>query len=364
MSPKDAPGIDPASLRKILLIRLRRIGDVVMTTPAVRALRSALPQAEIVYVVEEPCRRLVEGNPDLDEVIVVEKGQTRRAFLGLVRRLRKRGFDAVLDFHGGPRASLLAFLSGAKVRVGYGIKYRSFLYDIRIPRRASGGPIHSVENHVNLVRALGLDVPEISSLILPDPGAADSARVEALLAANGRRKDSSGSGTNGRLVVLHIGAGNRLRDWGSRNLAELARRLDALPGIRVVLAGGPEDRAAERAVLEEAPGVCSLVGRLDLAGTAALISRAALFAGPDSGPMHMAAALGTPIAAWFGPGVPENFGPWKPRASVRIVQRSLDCRPCRQKDSDCRDVRCLRSITPDEVFEACRSLLRIGAPEP
>jgi len=334
-----------------------------MTTPAVRALRNALPRAEIVYIVEEPFRRLVEGNPDLDEVIVVEKGQSRRAFLGLVRSLRKRGFDAVLDFHGGPRASLLAFLSGAKVRVGYGIKYRRFMYDIRIPRRPAEGLIHSVENHVNLVRALGLDVPEIPSLILPDPGADASARVAALLETNGLGTTASGSGTNERLVVLHIGAGNRLRNWGARNLAELARRLEALPGIRVVLAGGPEDPAAERAVLEEAPNVRSLVGRLDLQETAALIGRAALFAGPDSGPMHMAAALGTPIAAWFGPGVPENFGPWKPRAA-RIVQRSLDCRPCRQKDSDCRDVRCLRSITPGEVFEACRSLLQIETPEP
>ncbi|HOI45428.1 MAG TPA: hypothetical protein PLX50_07440, partial [Candidatus Aminicenantes bacterium] len=104
MNRTDPSRTDPFPLDRILLIRLRRIGDIVMTTPAVEILKAALPAASLTYVVEEPYRRLVEGHPCLDEVIVIEKNQTFRDFRRVVRRIRKKRYDAVLDFHGGPRA--------------------------------------------------------------------------------------------------------------------------------------------------------------------------------------------------------------------------------------------------------------------
>ena len=174
MSPRDGSRTDPSRFRKVLLIRLRRIGDIILTTPAVRALRTALPRAELVYVVEEPYRKLVEGNPDIDRIVAVPKGASRREFLALARALRKEGFDAVIDFHGGPRASLLALLSGAKVKAGYAVKYRGLFYDIRVPRAPEQGRIHSVANHVNLVRALGVAVGEIPGLVLPRGSGPDS----------------------------------------------------------------------------------------------------------------------------------------------------------------------------------------------
>lgn len=348
MSPKEKQKADPSTFHKILLIRLRRIGDIILTTPAVRALKLALPQAELVYVVEEPYRRLVEGNPDLAETIVVPKGQTALGLARLVRRLRKTKFDAVLDFHGGPRASLLALLSGAKMKIGYKVKYRSFIYDVRVPRRLAQARIHSVENHVNLVRALGVPVTGISGLIVPAARPEEAATVRRFLSSNG-----IASGDAGCPVVLHIGAGTRFREWGADNMAELVRRLETRPGVRTILIGGQEDRAIEAAILERAPGTLSLVGRLNLAETRELIACAALFAGPDSGPMHIAAATGTPIVAWFGPNVTAHVGPWKPRAETRTIEKNLDCRPCKQRECLHGDIRCMRTITPEEVFEAC-----------
>ena len=348
MSPKEKQKADPSAFHKILLIRLRRIGDIILTTPAVRALKLALPHAELVYLVEEPYRRLVEGNPDLAEIIVVPKGQTGLDFAALARRLRKARFDAVLDFHGGPRASLLTLLSGAKIRIGYGIKYRGFIYDVRIPRRAAGSRIHSVENHVNLVRALGVPVTEVSGLILPEARPEEKAAVRRFLDQNGLA-----TGDAGRPVVLHIGAGTKFREWGAENMAELVRRLETRPGVRTILIGGQEDRTIEASILERAPGTLSLVGRLNLAETRELIARATLFAGPDSGPMHIAAATGTPIVAWFGPNVTAHVGPWKPRTEARTIEKDLDCRPCKQRECIHGDVRCIGTITPEEVFEAC-----------
>jgi ADP-heptose:LPS heptosyltransferase len=332
LSPRDGSRTDPSRFRKVLLIRLRRIGDIILTTPAVRALRTALPRAELVYVVEEPYRKLVEGNPDIDRVVAVPKGASRREFLALARVLRKEGFDAVLDFHGGPRASLLALLSGAKIKAGYAVKYRGFLYDVRVPRAPKQGRIHSVANHVNLVRALGVAVGEIPGLVLP------RGRAPVL-----------GLQDRGPFVVLHIGAGNRFRYWGTDNLARLVRLLGEAPGGRVALIGGAEDKAAEAEILGKVPGTLSFVGALDLAETAELIRQSAVFVGPDSGPMHIAAAVGTPVVAWFGPTVPANFAPWKPAGGARIIEKDLDCRPCRQRTCVHGDFRCLQLITPEEV---------------
>ena len=349
MSPRDGSRTDPSRFRKVLFIRLRRIGDIILTTPAVRAVRTALPRAELVYVVEEPYRKLVEGNPDIDRVVTVPKGQSRREFLALVRALRKEGYDAVVDFHGGPRASLLALLSGGKVKAGYAVKYRGFFYDIRVPRAPKEGRIHSVENHVNLVRALGIEVGDIPGLVLPMP--------------RGKVPNLDLQGRD-RLIALHIGAGNRFRYWGTDNLVRLVRLLGEIPGTRTALIGGPEDKAAEAEILEKAPGTRSHVAALDLAGTAELIRRAAVFVGPDSGPMHIAAAVGTPVVAWFGPTLPANFAPWKPAGGARIVEKTLDCRPCKQRDCVHGDFRCLRLITPEEVRDEVAAALGTAGSRP
>ncbi len=330
MSPRDGSRTDPSRFRKVLLIRLRRIGDIILTTPAVRALRTALPQAELTYLVEEPYRKLVEGNPDIDRVVAVPKGSTRREFLALVRDVRKAGYDAVIDFHGGPRASLLALLSGAKVKAGYAIKYRGLFYDVRVPRGPKEGRVHSVVNHVNLVRALGIEVGDIPGLVLPG-GQVSTFQL------------------SGPFIALHVGAGNRFRYWGTDNLVRLARLLGEIPGARVALIGGAEDKAAETEILEKAPGTLSYVARLDLAGTAELLRRATIFVGPDSGPMHIAAAAGTPVVAWFGPTLPANFAPWKPAGGARIIEKALPCRPCRQRACVTGDFRCLQLVTPEEV---------------
>ena len=163
-------------------------------------------------------------------------------------------------------------------------------------------------------------------------------------------------------IVLHIGAGNRFRYWGTDNLVRLVRLLGAAPGARVALIGGAEDKAAEAEILGKAPGTLSYVGKLDLAGTAELIRQAAVFVGPDSGPMHIAAAVGTPIVAWFGPTLPANFAPWKPAGGARIIEKALDCRPCPQRTCVPGDFRCLQLITPDEVRDqVAASLLSVDA---
>jgi heptosyltransferase-1 len=338
---------------KILLIRLRRIGDVVMTTPAVALLKKHFPGASLHYLVEEPFRRLVDGNPGIERTIAIPAKQKIKDVVRLIREIRKEKYDVILDFHGGPRATWITFWSGAKLKIGYALKNKSFLYDIRISRRGENSPIHSVINHANLVRALGakFDDADIPPLFIPEPRPEEIERVSRLL-----REVGAGAA---KLIALHIGAGNRFRDWGPGNIAKLIDLLARIAGVRVALIGADGDKTAETEILKTAKAAAvPFAGRLNLAETRVMIGRAALFVGPDSGPMHIAASTPTPIVAYFGPTLPAHFAPWrKDGGRTVLLQKDLACRPCRQRECLSGDFRCLLGITPEEVFAACRPFL-------
>ena len=344
LSRKDPQRIDPSQIKKILIIRFRRIGDVIMTTPAVSALRKAFPEAFISYVVEEPFKELVEGNPDLNEVIAVEKNQSLGDLLALIRKIRKQKYDVILDFHSGPRSSFIALLSKARLKMGYRIKYRNFIYHIKLPRKPETGHFHSVENHINFVKALGVDVETLPSLKIPQARKNEVAKVKKFIDKNGLERF--------KIIVIHIGAGNEFRDWGAENWTKLINLLVKRPQIKVILIGAAEDNKAEKEILKKSrDSILSRVGKLNLREVRELISNSSLFVGPDSGPMHVAAATSTPIVALFGPTLPANFAPWQAIASP--IEKKLDCRPCKQRRCTHEDFRCLHSINPEEVYQAC-----------
>lgn len=341
--------IDLSEIENILLVRIRRIGDVVMTTPAITALKEAYPNSHITYIVGKPYLELVQGNQALDEVVVLPPKLGFWHFLQFVRQIRKKKYDTVIDFHGGPRASLITLFSRSRLKIGYKIKYKHFIYDVKIPRRPEKGYIHSVENHVNLVRALGINPDPIPPLSLPEATEVEKSRIDQFIKNN--KLDHY------RIIVIHIGAGNRFRDWGVDNLNKLIHLLSQEPDVAVVLIGGEEDRSTEKTLLESSSSpVFSLVSKTRVRETRELISRATLFVGPDSGPMHLAASTSTPIVAYFGPTLPAVFSPWQ--ATSTIVEKDFACRPCKQVECITNDFRCLQTIKPREVYTACQEYLK------
>ena len=348
MNPTLPPRAEAQPPRSILLIRLRRIGDIVMTTPALGILREAFPAASLSYVVEEPFRRLIEGHPQVDRAIVLPSRPGAAAFARFLLSLRHEKFDAAVDFHGGPRAAWMTLFSRARLRVGYETGAKGFVYNRRVPRASAAGALHSVVNHVNLVRVLTGSDPEIPRLLLPAARPDEAARIDRLLAEAGL--DGS------RFAAVHISAGNAFRDWDSSHYLKLIERLRGESGVASLLVGSESDRAKESEILGHSPvPVPSLAGRLNLIELREVIGRAALYIGPDSGPMHIAASTRTPIVAVFGPTLPAHFAPW--RAEARIVETPLDCRPCRQRHCQSRDFGCIKGISADEVYEACRAFL-------
>jgi lipopolysaccharide heptosyltransferase II len=350
----------------ILLVRLRLIGDVVFTTPLVRALRRRYPDAHLAYVVEPLAAAVLHSNPHLDEIIEVprRRGLDRwRDDVAWGRALRRRRFDVAVDLHGGPRGAWLTWASGARMRIGYRTRGRSWMYTHVVPRPADLGPMHSVLKQWALLAPL--DAGECDRardpVEMPADPAAD-ARVGAWLA-------QAGIEPRHRLVVVHVSAGNPFRRWPAGHFAALIRDLARRdPVRRVLVLSGPSDASAARAVVDEvraadaAAGAAVRHGQFDLGELRALAARAAVYIGGDSGPLHLAATTGAPIVGLFGPTLAERSMPWRdPRLRAEAMDAGpLPCRPCAQRTCAPGDFRCLTRIDPARVAAAAERVIQGG----
>ena len=344
---------------KILLVRLRLIGDVVFTTPAIRAIRRHYPDARITYIVEEEAEPVVRRNVHLDEVIVATSPHAPgrlRADLALIRRLRRDRYDLAIDFHGGPRGSLLTWASGARTRIGYDVYGRSWMYTIRVPRSRVLRPRHSVVSQWDVLQPLGIAPPnpEIDSTEMPeDPLAAGT--VEQRLSKAGITDDNP-------IIVLHVSAGNPFRRWPAAAFVDLVCRLIRNdPRRRIFLTSGPSDERAATSIARDARARlredqrAAIVecGEFDLSELRALIGRAALYIGGDSGPLHVAGTTAVPVVGLFGPTLPVRSLPYRSVSFVSAAAEveGLECRPCDQRRCTPGDFRCLSGISAESVSE-------------
>jgi ADP-heptose:LPS heptosyltransferase len=346
-------------ISRLLLVRLREIGDVVFTTPAIRALRRHFPNARLTYIVEPHAAPIVATNPHLDEVLIAPrarglKGLTADVALG--RSLRARRFDLAIDFHGGPRASLLTWLSGARERIGYEIAGRQWMYTRRVARPRALRARHSVENQWDLLAALGIAPPDRTA-------DATEMRVDPTAAATvAARLATAGIGNGHRLAVLHVSAGNPFRRWPLDHFVAVTRSLAADTDGRVVVTAGPSERdlvdrvvaGARAGLLPDAHARVLAWAELPLPELRALLDRAAVYIGGDSGPLHVASTSTVAIVGLYGPTMPARSAPWRDPSfrTVSLDAGELPCRPCDQRVCAPGDFRCLTRIPPDRVVEA------------
>jgi lipopolysaccharide heptosyltransferase II len=347
---------------KILLIRLRLIGDVVFTTPIPRAVKRVFRDAHLTYLVEPEAAPVVAGNPHLDEVIVAP----RRRGLGrivadvrLARRLRRARYDLVIDLHGGPRSAWLAFLSGAPRRIGYEIAGRTWMYTRAVARPRELRRRHSVVNQWDLLEAID-GWPSGG----PDPArdAVEMARDSSADARVVQRLERVGVTPQHELIVVHVSAGNVFRRWPEPAFTALIAGLAAASTARrIVLSSGPSDRAAAARVSAAAREILGAAaerivefGEFDLAELRTLVARSRLFVGGDTGPLHIAATTATPIVGIYGPTESARSAPWRdPRLATESVEvAGLPCRPCDQRVCEPGDYRCLTTLRPEDVLSA------------
>jgi lipopolysaccharide heptosyltransferase II len=352
----------------LLLVRLRLIGDVVFTTPLLRALRRHHPDARITYVVESHAAPVVQNNPHLDELIILprRRGLSRVADdFRFARALRSRRFDVAIDLHGGPRSAWLTWASGAPRRIGYSIPGRAWMYTDRVERPPDLGASHSVENQWALLQPLGIGTPN------PVDDAVEMVADPAAATRVAERLRTIGVSAAHPLVVLHVSAGNPFRRWPEASFVSLIVSLVRRdPSRRVVITAGPSDAAAADRVGSEArrllgPLAMALpeAGDFDLAELRALIAQASVYIGGDSGPAHVASTTRTPIVELLGPTLAGRSRPWRdPRwYSETVDVGDLPCRPCSQRTCVPGDYRCLTGISSEQVALAVERALTHGA---
>lgn len=340
------------------MIRLGAVGDVVRTLPAVSSLRAAYAGAHLAWLVEPAATTAVQGQPWVDEVIVFPRdrlesalrrrapGAALRELAGFLRGLRRRRFDLVVDFHGILRSAVLGALSGARRRIGFARPFgRELAWCFATDRvRLPPVRISRFERNAELVRYLAVAAPPAPAPLRVDP--ARLARVAAEL------------GPGGAPAVIHPGTSDATpyKRYPAEGYARVARTLAREDGVRCVVSAGPAhaDRALAEAVVAASEGAARLAPATPTLGDLALLFAASrLYIGSDSGPMHVASLVGTPVVQLLGPTDPVENAPWSETPS-RQVRIPIPCSPCRR---GCAAATCMRSIRSEAVLAAARELL-------
>lgn len=369
---------------RILVIRLRSIGDMLLITPALSMLRQASPDAEITVVSEALSERMVKLHPAVDRVITLDR-RAMKAFgslgsffgdLAFLKWLRSLRFDMAVDLYGGPRSAFMAYVSGAPSRIGFDKPNRRAFYTHPFPEAAG---VHTVEINLALVAGIieaGLlgsksknlgghrenEAPADRAGPIEPASSTSLEKTYALVfpvtQAESARARSLLSPLDGPYASVHLGARFPTKSWPLERFGSVLSRLYREYGISPVMVGGPEDAQASEKLMEslEPQGIpsISLAGAAGLGELAAVASGGVFFLGNDSGPMHIASAAGCPVVALFGPSDPVRWRPWGTRH--RVVTADLDCSPCPQVS--CATGRgCMAAIKEREVWEAIEGIL-------
>ena len=337
-------------VRRILLIKPSSLGDIVHAMPTLFALRERFPDAEVTWLVKRQWVALVEVLKGVDHVCAVEQGLM--GWLGRVPDLRAAGFDLVVDLQGLFRSGAMAWLTGCSRRVGFANAREGspFFYTQRVA--VPTGSMHAVDRYLLVTEALGAARPKEPRFEFIDR-AEDRQAVETLLTA---------AGLAGVLpwVAMNVSARWETKRWPPQHFAEAADQL-AEAGIPIVFMGGPAERPETRAVMARMrTKAVDLTGQTPVGLLPSLLRRAAVLVTNDSGPMHIAAAVGTPVVALFGPTDPVRTGPYG-RGHV-VLSNPVECRPCfRRECSRAVTLECLTGVTSEQVVRAVQQQLgRVG----
>jgi len=375
LSPAD---LTSREFRKILLIKLSAVGDVVHTIPVLNKLRRRYPLAQLDWLVTPVIAELLRHHPAITNIIEFEREAWSKpwrlepfaSYLRLASRLRAAAYDLVVDMHGQFRTAALTLATGAPARIGFD-RPRAGVWDAsprKFPEQARKHAwqgaregswlaytnhipvptldLHAVDRYLNVGPILGLD-REPADFSFPIPQSAVS-QVETLLAQHGANR--------AEIVIMAPGTIWETKQWGSEKFAQVAAHFLS-KGLAVILIGSQRERVVCEEVAALSPGAIDLAGRTALSELAALIRRSAISVTNDSGPMHLAVALDRPVVSIFGPTDPVWIGPYR-RANV-VLHADLECSPCYlRRLKHCRHGHaCMHNVSAPAVIERAERIL-------
>ncbi len=337
--------------KRILLVRTDRLGDVVLTLPMLPILRRHFPDAFIAMLLRSYTATLVEGHPHVDALLLYDDGNQLIAFNQMLKQIRGYEFDIAIVARPTARLAWMMFRASIPVRVGTGFRYYSPLFNKRIFEHRKDARRHELDYNLNLLKALGcaIEGPPEFSLTIPSDS---EAKIDELLRQFSVDHDKE-------LIVIHPGTGGSAREWPAEFFGRLAARFEEERGSQVVLTGakGEERKVAEVLIASKGRAI-PLVGRLSLKELSAVIKRANLFVSNSTGPLHLAAALGTPVVGLFPQHIPMSavrWGPYTSKKRVLVPDKPVNCSECiNNKGAPCD---CMMSISVGDVYLASSSLL-------
>ncbi|HVA72817.1 MAG TPA: glycosyltransferase family 9 protein [Candidatus Limnocylindrales bacterium] len=327
---------------RFLILRMGALGDIIHTLPAVAALRETFPRAEIHWLADRKWLPILDGNPDVTSVMAIDRNDWR-SVMASVRQLRAAHCTTALDFQSLYRSAILARLSGAPRRIGFDARYAreagaAFFYTSTVmPQRA-----HKVEHNLELVESIGARPAEIRFPLQIAPDA--QARVDQILTES----------TVKEFFVVSPGGGWGSKCWPAERYGALCRALTERYGWRAVISFGPGERGLAETVQREAGSPQPLVELFTLAQLMALLRRAKLLVAGDTGPLHLASALGTPVVGLYGPTDPARNGPFSHRDIV-VRNASPEETTYRREKAPAAS---MLSITVEQALDAVARRLR------
>lgn len=338
--------------RRLLIIKPSSLGDIVHALPTAAALRRRCPSARVTWLVKREWAGVLEGNPAIDEVLAVDLSVM--GWPAAIRAVRAGRFDLVVDLQGLLRSAVLGWVSGAPLRIGFanGREGSPWFYTQRVP--VPSPALHAVDRYLLAAQHLGAqpEQPDSRAFPLPRDPQAES-WVAALLQSEGVQAGTA-------LAAVNPSARWATKRWPAESFAAVADHLQEKGGARVVLIGGQADRlAGEEVIRRMRTRPIDLVGKTTVKELIALLRPLRVLITNDSGPMHLAAALGVPVVAVFGPTDPGRTGPYGPGHTV--LRSGVPCSPCFSRT--CRNPRlmeCLTAIRPEQVIDATLPLLKQG----
>ncbi|MDO8525021.1 MAG: lipopolysaccharide heptosyltransferase II [Candidatus Omnitrophota bacterium] len=338
--------------KKILIVRLDRIGDVLLSTPVIKAVRDAFPDSRIAVMVRKYAKEIVTGNPYLDEVIVYDKDGRDKGALGnirFIRQLARKKFDMAFILHPTKRTHLLVSLAGIPETIGYNKKW-GILLKTKIEHTKQDGLKHEADYTLDILRHAGLE-PKDRALFMPVDSASEE-RIDKIFKENGISKSDL-------CVSVHPGASCISKRWSAERFAGVAARLTERYKAKIVIVAGDADKRLGDKVSSLLKENClNLSGKTSLADLASVLRRVKLFISNDSGPVHIASAVGTPVIAIFGRG-DRGLSPrrWGPTGKSDIaLHKDVGCDECLAHNC-AKGFKCLEAVTVDEVLAAAEQIL-------
>ena len=334
-------------LRNILVVRTDRIGDVILTLPVVEVLKWTFPHARVAMLLNSYTAGLAEGVAD---VLIYNREITPKPFFAMLAELRRAQFDAAVVAFPRFRIALLLWLAGIPVRVGTGYRWYSFLFNRKIFEHRKTAEKHEAEYNLSLLKGLGCPVSSKLDVKLVISEKERTAASEV--------RQSMGISDTDRVVLLHPGSGGSARDWRPKNFSQLAAELKKR-GFFVVVTGGNSDAELVKSVVQNAgEGIQPFVSNLSVKEFAAFIESARLFVANSTGPLHIAAVVGTPVIGIYPPVrvmSPKRWGPLTDKKVIFVPDPVL-CSRC--KGGECQGNQCMEQITVQQVLDAAIKLTK------